>query len=411
MLSAIKKKLQPDTSILAQANRLIDALNALLSKKQIKAHAILGGSVAKNTYLTAPDCDIFVCFELSEKDKDISSVLGSAIKDWKAQKIHGSRDYYRYKQGKVIFELVPVLKISHADQAQNVTDMSPLHIQWVRRNAKGLEDDIRLAKLFCKANNVYGAESYINGFSGYMLEVLVVYYKGFLPLISNAAKWKPKVAIDINKEYDGKDIHSTMNEQKISGPLILIDPTDPKRNVASALGQERFSEFVYAAKSFIASPSKKFFTLREPSIPELKKKAAKAGVDLILLWFTPKSENRDIAGCKIQKCVEHIKKHILLHEFSLLDFNWWYFEEEALAWFFVHRETLPALQKKHGPPVSANPEDVSRFSAKHKEVWVEDTALVAYDKRRYKKVRELIPDLIKDPWIKEKAGVEWKQGK
>ena len=42
---------------------------------------------------------------------------------------------------------------------------------------------IRIAKAFCHANNSYGAESYINGFSGYALELLVYYYGSFLKFI------------------------------------------------------------------------------------------------------------------------------------------------------------------------------------------------------------------------------------
>ena len=73
-----------------------------------------------------------------------------------------------------------MLNIKKGSDALNVTDFSPLHVDWVNKNVKRLRDDIRLAKRFCKVNKLYGAESYIRGFSGYALELLISYYGGFL---------------------------------------------------------------------------------------------------------------------------------------------------------------------------------------------------------------------------------------
>ena len=56
--------------------------------------------------------------------------------------------------------------------------------------SKKILDEIKIAKAFCHANNCYGAESYINGFSGYGLELLVYYYGGFLRFIKAVSKMK-----------------------------------------------------------------------------------------------------------------------------------------------------------------------------------------------------------------------------
>jgi len=53
---------------------------------------------------------------------------------------------------------------------------------------KKILDEIRIAKAFCYANNCYGAESYISGFSGYALELLVYHYKSFLKFIKSMVK-------------------------------------------------------------------------------------------------------------------------------------------------------------------------------------------------------------------------------
>jgi len=81
----------------------------------------------------------------------------------------------------ILFEFIPVVTIHKASDAQNITDISPLHVAWVNKHIGKLRNDIRLAKLFCKAQGLYGAESHIRGFSGYLLELLVIAYGGFSP--------------------------------------------------------------------------------------------------------------------------------------------------------------------------------------------------------------------------------------
>ena len=70
---------------------------------------------------------------------------------------------------------------------------------------KSILDEIKIAKAFCYANNCYGAESYVQGFSGYALELLVYYYGGFINFLRAVSKEKAnnkeKIVIDIEKNY------------------------------------------------------------------------------------------------------------------------------------------------------------------------------------------------------------------
>jgi len=56
-----------------------------------------------------------------------------------------------------------------------------------------------------KANNIYGAESARSGFSGYVCELLIIYFKGFYNLLEYFEVAKPKVVIDIEKHYKNSD--------------------------------------------------------------------------------------------------------------------------------------------------------------------------------------------------------------
>ncbi|MBW3011202.1 nucleotidyltransferase domain-containing protein, partial [Candidatus Woesearchaeota archaeon] len=169
----MKKLLAENTVALPDFHEVIQKIKAELDKQGVKAEVMVGGSAAKGTYLKEFDIDIFVRF-VKKADPDLLEVI---LKNCfrKVDRVHGSRDYFQIVHKRQEYEIVPVLKIAKASQAQNITDVSMLHVNWVRKHLSR-PDEVKLAKLFCKAQSVYGAESYINGLSGYILEILVVYY-------------------------------------------------------------------------------------------------------------------------------------------------------------------------------------------------------------------------------------------
>ena len=96
--------------------------------------------------------------------------------------IHGSRDYFQINESKdFVIELIPVIKATDPKKAENITDLSYSHVKYINKKIKNQKilDEIKIAKAFCYATKTYGAESYINGFSGYSLELLIYHYKSF----------------------------------------------------------------------------------------------------------------------------------------------------------------------------------------------------------------------------------------
>ena len=178
-LNLIKPNKEEEKEVSGRINSFLKQVNTGLKG----AKAILGGSGSKGTWLKdAHDADIFVQFnydQFKDKSDQLSDILEKHLKKkFKIIRLHGSRDYFQVKEknalnsensgntgGVFTFEIVPVLKISKAEQALNITDVSLLHSVWVNKHKK-YADDIRLMKQFCKAQGVYGAESYLKGFSG-----------------------------------------------------------------------------------------------------------------------------------------------------------------------------------------------------------------------------------------------------
>src|SRR5207248_3084550 len=90
------------------------------------------------------------------------------------------RDYFfLMADERLVFEIVPVKKVKNPKQAENSTDLSYFHVKYINNKLKNrkLVKEILLAKAFLKAQEVYGAESWIHGFSGYSIECLIIYYK------------------------------------------------------------------------------------------------------------------------------------------------------------------------------------------------------------------------------------------
>ena len=402
LLKQVIDELRPKKDVVDKCAAVLDSINSEIKKKNINAKAVLGGSIAKGTFLKDDyDCDIFVKFNLDYKKKDISDLLEKVLKIFpKVNRIHGSRDYFQFSMRNIMFEAVPVLDIKKAGQAINITDCSPLHVKWVKDNLnKDLADEIRLAKAFCKACNVYGAESYLRGFSGHVLDILTIHYKGFIPLLKNAIKWKKQEVIDFNNYYDGSALER-LNKSKL-GPLIVIDPIQPERNAAAVLSKENFLLFKKFASDFLKKSSKKFFEKKEITTKELKEKSK--GKKLVLLDIKALDGKEDVVGSKLLKAFNYINKKLVLNGFTVYEKAWkWDKKKKALFWFILKDEALSEFFKRVGPPVK-NKENVNAFMKKHKKTFIQGKRICADVKREFRKPGELIKALKRGKYLKERA--------
>lgn len=408
-LKKVAAKIRPDEKqILKEANSFLDRLNAAIKKSGIRAVAVLGGSIAKGTFLKDDaDVDIFVKFDKSYENERLSDFLERCLKGFKAYRIHGSRDYFKI-YGKLNFEIVPVYNIKSVDEIVNVTDASIFHVEWVRKEIEKeprLADEIRLAKAFCKSAGIYGAESYIRGFSGHVLDILIIYYRSFIDLLKDASKWKEKKVIDFYNVHKGKAME-TLNPAKTEGPLVLIDPIQADRNAAASLSREKFDIFVKKAREFLKSPSERFFERKKFSIALIKKMAK--GKKIIIVKAIPLEGKEDVVGSKLLKCFEYIKNQLTLNEFELIDSGWhWDKMKNALMWFVFPKKLLSKTYEWRGPPLSKR-KRVEEFKKKHKKTFSKGKRIFAIVERKYRIPEKLVEDLVKQEYIKEKvSAIKW----
>ena len=387
ILNQVLKEIKPSKEEQEAVNKIV---KEVLSKIKIKgAKAVLGGSGAKGTWLkNSYDIDIYVKFNYNNfKEKNISSILELNLKkSFNIEKLHGSRDYFQVKKQRFTIEIVPILEIKKADQAKNITDISQLHVEWVRNNSnEALRDNIRLAKALCKAQNCYGAESYIKGFSGYSLEILTIKYKTFNNFIKNIVKWKQKEIIG------NKEVVKKLNLSKKQSPLILIDPVQDSRNATAALSEDKYNILKVAARKFIKNPNKSFFEKKKFDIEELKKTSKK----IIILDVIPLRKKEDVAGAKLVKCLEYIKKQLEFNDFKVKDhgFNW---DKNAIFYFIMEKDNLEATKKHYGPPIKETLR-LENFKEKWKghKIFKEKTKVYTIIKRKFTKSSVFLKDFIK----------------
>ena len=248
------------------------------------------------------------------------------------------------------FEIVPILGISNSKQAKNITDVSPLHSKWVARHKK-LANEMKLMKQFCKANGIYGAESHIQGFSGYVCEILAVNYGSFLSVMKNAAKWETKVIIDVEKYYKKDEVFRVLNTSKLISPLIVIDPVQKDRNASAALSAEKFEAFKIAAKNFLKNPSEKSFL--EQDLYE--KFTAKQGKNtLIIVKAKPLQGKIDVVGISFSRHTSFAERSGK-NSFKIIDSSWEWKRTKMLLLFHLQQKQLSSLVELEASVVDERP--------------------------------------------------------
>src|SRR3989304_5692218 len=390
VLRQVLEKTQPEkeeiSHIQEKVKEFLTVFKAHLKKKKVSADVFIGGSFAKNTMIKKEhyDIDVFVRYDKKYREKDISSITKQALVGIKnVQEIHGSRNYFRVKANhSYLIEVIPVLKVSNPKEAGNITDLSYFHVKYIDKKIKSkkLLEEIRIAKAFCYANNVYGAESYISGFSGYGLELLIYHYKSFINFIKAMAKAKDKIIIDIEKFYKNKkDILMDVNSAKLHSPIILIDPTYRQRNVLAALSEETFGRFKLACKSFINHPDEKAFEMKKLDLEEAKNKAKKNKNEFIVLKATTEKQEGDVAGSKLVKFYRHLNDETS-KSFDIKDTGFEYSGKKTALYFFAVKKKAEIIRQ--GPKTS-DKDNVRKFKKMHTSTFNKKGRVYARDKIKF----------------------------
>ncbi len=400
----VLKRIRPSEDERKQLDSAVK--NILAAAERIgKAYAMkpmLCGSVAKDTWLAPPEIDLFMLFPESLLRKKLEEYGLQAAKDiFEALggKCRAAYSEHPYLTGLVkiegktyMMDVVPAYETSAAS-IKSAVDRTPHHVNFVLKNIdckKGQQDEVRLLKKFAAARGCYGADLAVQGLSGYLCELLVIKFGSFLKVMENAAKWQAGVVIN----HLGKKGEEEFKAEGES--LIVIDPVDPKRNVASAVSVETFYRFVKACREFERAANIGLFEKSETtpySIDEAKGIMESRGTKFYAIKFQNPQVQPDIYHSQMRKALHRIEEFLRKEGFSLIGKDY-YAGIEAVILLEAETWVLPKIAKNTGPSVFSRHAKSFLEHYRDRRVYIENGNWIAILEREHSSLLELLRDLL-----------------
>src|SRR5947209_7437735 len=213
VLDQIAKKVVPGVAERERMSQLAERLKGqvqnILDKAGFEGNVSIQGSFARDTWLSGEaDLDIFASFPPTMDRREwTEKVLPEIRKGIRAKTIdrYAEHPYLEFHTEGVRVNVVPCYSVEKG-QWKSATDRTPYHTEYMREHlTKEMRLEARLLKRFMKGIRSYGAEIRVGGFSGMLVETLILLYGSFLETIAQVSKWKPVIFLDIEKPIVSQD--------------------------------------------------------------------------------------------------------------------------------------------------------------------------------------------------------------
>lgn len=374
-------------SISERASRLKATVEDYLSAHGYDVEVRFAGSFSKGTFLSDPDLDLFLMFpdDVSEQDmKRIGLQAGEDI-------LHGIRMFSDHPYTRGTFEglevdMVPCFRVDSTEHMRSAVDRTPFHTRYIISHLDDAgRDQVRLLKKFMKGIGAYGAEQDSRGFSGYLCELLIVRFGTFRGVLESARRWKPGTTIAI--EGAGP---------RMEAPLVVYDPVDPRRNVASAVHLDTMSLFMAAARAYLLEPKMEFFfpNPRRPAPRKaLRTVASEHGSRLLSVVFDrPEGSIEDVMYSQLWKTQLALTRKLDASGFDVLRAAHGMTDGEMWVVIEMERDSLPRTHRHQGPPAWVDPEPfLARWRGnRYGDPFIDDGAWVVLAERPYTDASDLI---------------------
>jgi tRNA nucleotidyltransferase (CCA-adding enzyme) len=388
------------------ARSIVNLVRRVIEDVGIEAEITVEGSYAKDTWLAGDlDIDIFVlmpkniCLQVIEEGELLARLRSKLSSYYPVEERYAQHPYLRLLAAGVWVEVVLGCKIDWGEKPLTAVDRTPLHRLFVTSRMKPYQrDEVRLLKAFMKAVGVYGAEMAVQGFSGYLVELLVLHYGCFRSVLEEAAyRWKPPVVIDF-----GVDSARTLASRYASKPLVVVDPVDPGRNAAAAVSWRSFATFILAARTYLERPHRLFFFEPEPPEPgEVELRRAKL---VILKAKPPSPQPPDVLWGIARRAARNAAQLLNRLGFNALDYSVYVDEADGSMYIVleVEHDVLPEHELHRGPPTWVK-DHASRFVRLHYSdpagPWVgDDGSLYSIRPRRVRRASEALMNRLSE-WL------------
>jgi tRNA nucleotidyltransferase (CCA-adding enzyme) len=386
----------PEEEELEEARELYRGISKFIGEEfELETH--FAGSTSRETCMNGDkDIDIFVLFpEDTERTELEEKGLGIGKEVFKEFDGDFRVDYaeHPYTKGEIDgheVEVVPCFDVE-AENIQSAVDRTPHHSRWVQENLDEEErKDVVVLKKFLKSAGIYGSSLRVEGFSGYLCEILVSEFGGFRKLVESAADWEREKVLDPEDHGLTDELRSKFSQDS----LVVIDPVDPERNVASVLSTENFARFVFRCWQFSRHPGLEFFQedQREWTEFELRKEVEDRG-DFIAVRFERPDNVDDIVYPQMRKFMKLLRKKLESHDFRIFE-SGFHVGDEEVKFFLELDASLPKIEELKGPKVFHNSRHIRQFTSKYDETFVKEERLYARTEREFTEAKNFLKDFL-----------------
>ena len=415
LLEEIKRELRPTEEEVRRGLDLFKEIKALVESSlniDYDFTVSLEGSFAKGTSIRGDiDLDIFILIrkkDLSNKwieEHVIRQLLESKLSKYPHQLKYASHPYITLQAEGFEIDVVPAYWAEDPREIMTAVDRTPFHTKYVNSRLNDyMRDEVRLLKKFLKNLGIYGAEVRVEGFSGYLTELIVIRYGSFIDSVKAMSMWREGEVVIVDEETSRE--HLTPRElRKIfkDDVLIVPDPVDPRRNAASAVSERALKIAVIASNTFIKKPSRKsfFYEPQVKSLNELVKFLEETERRVLLLRYSvPEGLPPDVLWGELKRIGKRVVSLLANYGFHVIDYDFWSNElnQAFIALDLAHEGSLPPYEVRAGPPKVSK--GLLNFVMKHSSsdralsVWVARDGLPkAIIRRKYKRAQELLESL------------------
>jgi tRNA nucleotidyltransferase (CCA-adding enzyme) len=353
------------------AKQLELKVSAVCQELGIPAIVRLEGSLAKDTWIKEdPDVDVFMRLPTTIPRESLGEIALKIAR----KATEGSEQVERFAEHPYLEAFVDGMRVNivpcydaKPGEWLSATDRTPYHTDFINEHLKKAQhDEVRLLKRFMKGIGVYGAEIKIGGFSGYLCELLVLHYGSFVKVLEAFSQHIPKRVVDMQGYYEHRQREL---ELLFPEPLVIVDPVDKARNVASAVQPQRLHNFVAASRAFLKAPSEEFFYPLKTtplSVEELHKTLANRGSAIVFLVFNGVDAVPDVLWGQLHRTRKALKRQLELNNFKVLrDAIWCDDKAKSVIFIFeLEQRVLPSVTKHLGPPLEFK-EECDSFLSKY----------------------------------------------
>ena len=411
VLLQVAKKIVPsdrERDKMIRLSQLIQSkVEQILAQSKIQATVSLQGSFARDTWISGEtDLDIFARFSPTmDREEWVQKVLPNIRKKLSQYRVierYAEHPFLEFHVEDVRVNIVPCYDVRQGEW-KSATDRTPYHTEFMQKHlTEELRLQARLLKKFAKGTATYGAEIKIGGFSGMLIDTLVLYYQSFMETLRNASSWNKGALLEIGKPEG--IVPSKERDPNVD--LVVIDPVDPNRNLATAVRPDKLWSFVAAGRQFLRNPGLRYFfppEFKPRTRQQFAKRIDDTSHELLAITFKHPVLVPDILWGQLMKLERSLIDAMAREEFNPYRSALWSDEKsESAILVEADRTVLPALKLQKGPPVS-NAVDSSSYLKKHlksretvRGPWVEGDRWVVEKKRRVSSIGELIKAAVRE---------------